>query len=135
MVAMNYKKPFYEWECFIHGMYKAYSEINNYNVHFDNAIKLMSDQDLFYQVGIEVLDNWVISCNNFLTNKNINRIAFIGQVCCCKHFGVPEIIVKDAWKTIDIETQKKANYTAYKILKTYERRNKELHSKMEEIWV
>ena len=135
MVAMKYRTPYYEWECFKNGMYKTSSEISNYNIHFNNSIKLLSNQNLFFETGMKVLSEWTISCNNFLSNKNINKIAFIGQVCCCYKFGCPEIIVKDAWKTIDKTIQKEANETAYKILRNYEGRNRKLHSKMEEIWI
>lgn len=135
MVVTKYRTPFYEWECFKSGMYKTYSETDNYDYYFNNSIELLSNQELFFEVGICVLNEWNISCNNFLSNKNINKIAFIGQACCCFKFGCPEIIVKDAWKTIDKNTQKEANKTAYKILKTYERRNRKLYSKMEEIWI
>jgi len=135
MEAMNYKTPYYEWECFKNGMYKTYSEINDYDIQFKNSILLLSNQDLFYKIGLKVLKDWPISCDNFLTNKNINKIAFIGQVCCCYKFGCSEIVVKDAWKTLDSITQYHANKTALEILNLYERSNRRIQSKMEEIWV
>lgn len=135
MATTQSKSPYYLWESFQNGMYKTYSEIDNYDLHFNNSILLLSNQEMFYETGIRLLNEWPISCDNFLNNSNINKIAFIGQACCCLKFGCPEIIVKEAWKIIDSETRNEANKTASIILKTYERSRKKLHSEMEEIWI
>jgi len=135
MVITQIKSPYFAWECFQNGMFKTLSEIDNYSFLFNKSIELLSNQELFYKTGILVIKNWEVSCDNFLTNKNINKIAFIGQVCCCYAFGVPEIVTKDAWKVLDTEIQTQANNTALKILKTYEAKRKKIHCQMEEIWI
>ena len=133
MATNQSKSPYFAWECFENGMFKTLSEIENYTFLFNKSIELLSNQELFYQTGILVVNNWEVSCANFLTNNSINKIAFIGQVCCCYAFKVPEIVTKDAWKVLDIEIQRSANKTALKILKTYEAKYRKIHSQMEEI--
>ena len=129
------KLPYYYWETYKNGMYKTYSEINNYNELFIKSKELLSNQKLFFDTGLELISKWNISCSNFLNNSHINKIAFICQSCCCFKYKVPEIVTKDAWKTLDIITQNNANNTAKLIIKEYEARHKKLYSKMEELWI
>jgi hypothetical protein len=94
----------------------------------DLAIKLLSNEQDFYNAGLRLLDEWKISCEENLTNKNQNRVAYIGQACCCLIHGVPELITKQAWKQIPIDIQIKANKVAEKIIKIYESQNRKIHS-------
>jgi hypothetical protein len=93
----------------------------------DKAIKLLSDEKEFYNAGLRLLSEWKISCDENLSNTSQNRIAFIGQACCCLIYKVPEIITKSAWKRIDLQTQLKANAIAQKIINIYERQNNKIH--------
>lgn len=129
------KKTFYYWETYKNGMYKTYSEIENYDYLFNCAKNVLTNQSIFYEFGISLITNWHIVCNVFLNNSHINKTAFIGQASCCYAYKVPEIITKDVWKILDIETQNKANKTAIIIIKEYEARYRKLYSKMEEIWI
>jgi hypothetical protein len=136
MEVMKHKKhPFNVWETYLDGMYKTYSEIENYEFHYDNSLYLLSNQDLFFKKGIEMIENYVLSCETFLQNNNINKIAFIGQATCCFAFKSPEIVVKDVWKILDIEIQEQTNETAKKILLNYEERNRKIQKKMGELWI
>jgi hypothetical protein len=135
VVATPNKQPYFEWECFKNGMYKNYSEIDNYNQLYNYSKELLSNQSLFLDNGILMVNEWIVSCNTFLNNHHINKIAFIGQATCCYKYKVPEIITKDVWKCLDFKIQNEANLTAKKILNYYETKYKRLHKKMEEIWV
>ena len=72
------------WECFNSGMYKTNREItlNKWNELELLAIKLLTNEDDFYNSGIKLLNEWKISCEENLTNLNQNRVAYIGQACC-----------------------------------------------------
>ncbi len=93
----------------------------------DKSIKLLSDENEFYNAGLKLLSEWKISCDENLSNTSQNRIAFIGQACCSLIYKVPEIITKSAWKRIDLQTQLKANAIAQKIINIYESQNNKIH--------
>ena len=129
------KSPYYKWETYKNGMYKTYSEIDNYSELFIKSKSLLSDQALFFDTGMQLICTWNISCSNFLNNSHINKIAFIGQASCCYKYQVPEIVTKDVWKTLDMITQNNAKNTAKLIIKEYEKRHKRIYSKMAELWI
>lgn len=75
------------WECTSAGMYDpvvACDEAKNkqlYREFLSCSIK--------FQRGIDrVFKEWPISCENFLTNQSINRIAWIGQSAACIELGL-----------------------------------------------
>lgn len=125
------RTPYYQWENFKNGMYKTLSEIDNYPDLYEKAKEVLSNQQLFYKIGIDMINDWNVSCDNFLTNRHINRLAFVGQACCCYKYKVPEIITKYVWTDLDFNTKNSANETAKKIVKEYEAKHRRLHSKME----
>ena len=129
------RSKYFLWETYLNGMYKTLSEIDNYDLYFNNAIKMLTDQKMFYETGIDLINNWTISCDNFLTNNHVNRIAFIGQASCCYKFSCPEIVTKSAWRTMDFISKDLANKTAQLIIKNYEKKRKQVYSKMDEIWL
>ena len=136
MAATKYNKyPFNVWETYLDGMYKTYSEIEDYKFYYDNSLFLLSNQELFLKYGVEMTEKYIFACETFLNNPHINRIAFIGQATCCFKFKSPEIVTKDVWKVLDNEIQEAANRTAKKILLNYAKNNRSLHQKMEELWV
>src|SRR5689334_21548419 len=88
------------WEDWQHGLY-------NKTVDYDEAereiraklcMKLLSNQNGFYEVPKKVLKDWVISSAVNLSNVNRNRQAWVGQASCCYELGVPEFITKWAWR-------------------------------------
>lgn len=134
MVVMKYKSyPFYEWETYINGMYNSIDP-KNYNSMKECARKILTS-DIFLIDGSKMIIEYKKSCSTFLNNKNINKLAFIGQATCCYCYGVPEIITKEVWKELSNEQKNKANNIAKIILLKYEKENKRLYSKMEELWI
>lgn len=68
---------------------------------FDGKVELSQDeckleyarflQDIprFEAALIRVLKEWPISCEHFLSNRNFNRIAWLGQASMCIDTGIP----------------------------------------------
>ena len=83
------------------------------------CIDLLSNQELFFDIGFQILESWPISSDVNLSNTNRNRQAWLGQASCCFHLGTPEYITKYAWRMMDLDTQKEANKTADKIIKIW----------------
>lgn len=112
--------PYYNWECFKNGMYSDSGNI-------EDAIRVLSDDDLFDFVLNEVIIKWSVSAENHLTNKFINRHAWCGQVACSYSYKVGEVITRKAWSKLKDIERYKANKIATKHIKNYERTYRKLH--------
>lgn len=78
------------WECFKAGFYDQSPPNGMTDDQCREAYrKHLADPNTF-QSGIDrVFAEWVISCEHFLTNVHINRIAWLGQASMCILTGVP----------------------------------------------
>lgn len=117
-----------EWEDFKNGMYD--SDCGNYNELLNDAILLLSNSNLFYETALKVIEQWIVSTKENLTNLNSNRRAWIGQASCCMAYGVPESITRDAWAILTDVQRYNANKVADKIISIYENKNRKIHSRM-----
>lgn len=108
--------PWDKWECFASGFYntdppdgltreeakEAYATFLRDTQRFDNAIK-------------RVMVEWPISCEQFLSNEHINRVAWIGQSAMFIETGVPCIFC-GGFRLLSNHDQTVANVTALKAL-------------------
>lgn len=51
--------------------------------------ELLTDIPEFEHVLEEVITEWKYSCEHYLTNSAMNRIAWLGQAALCKKYGIP----------------------------------------------
>jgi hypothetical protein len=119
---------YWSWEDYKNGMYSQ-NDLNESDV-VKNCIKLLTDLDLFYKNSILVIENWIISTEENLTNKSNNRRAWIGQSACCYYCKANEKQTKLAWKTITDKQKTDANLLADKIIKIYETKNRKIYSQL-----
>jgi len=81
---------FDEWECYNAGFYETKPPSG---LTADNCRAMYRDffADLnSFRVGLEiVIGEWENSCEHYLTNKAMNRIAWLGQAAMCAATGVP----------------------------------------------
>jgi hypothetical protein len=49
----------------------------------------LADKDRFEAALYGVITNWVNSCEHYLTNNAMNRIAWLGQASVCYESGIP----------------------------------------------
>jgi hypothetical protein len=119
--------PYTEWEDYQNGLYDSRS-INQKIVN--KNFELLSNQDTFYQTALKVVEIWVKCSNHNLSNRFINRRAWLGQASCCYKNKSNDLEVREAWKNIDFKTKNYANATASKIIKIYESKNKNLYQEL-----
>lgn len=119
---------FTDWEDYQNGMYSG--SIDNVDYLLPKAVDLLSDDNLFFEKALEMILNWKVCTDYNLSNTGLNRRAWIGQATCCYVYKVPEIITRLAWSELSEQTQIKANFAANRIIKIYEKRNKEVHKNM-----
>jgi hypothetical protein len=108
--------PWQRWECFRAGLYgtsppapmspeaalRAYAEF-------------LSDTDRFKAALAKVLSEWTFSCEHFLSNDGINRVAWLGQASMCIDTGVPSAF-RAGFKLLDEREREIANATAFQYL-------------------
>tara|TARA_R110001632_G_scaffold1171_2_gene4714 strand:- start:10374 stop:10781 length:408 start_codon:yes stop_codon:yes gene_type:complete len=117
------------WEDYINGMYDS---PNNIEQELKLAYKIFNDFSLFEFLCKEVINNWKISCIENLTNKSMNRIAWLGQSALNINHFIKERTTKKIWKTLDSEVKNKLNKIAYKTILNYEKRSKGVLTEMGE---
>ena len=104
-----------KWECHKAGFYKSTKDGWSHEQSEIEFKRILSDQDLFSEILNKLIIDWKFSCDHYLTNTSMNRIAWLGQAAVCYHSGVPSRY-SSAWFDIDSETRDKANATALKYL-------------------
>jgi hypothetical protein len=104
-----------KWECHKAGFYQSTKEGWSHDECRFEFKRILSDQDLFSEILNSLIIDWKFSCEHYLTNKAMNRIAWLGQAAVCYSSGVPSRY-SDAWFDIPENTKKEANKTALKYL-------------------
>ena len=100
-----------KWECHKAGFYSPTKENWSHQECEDEFKRILSDQNLFGQILSKVIVEWKNSCEHYLTNTSMNRIAWLGQAAVCYHSGVPSRY-SGAWMDLDKKTREKADNTA-----------------------
>ena len=77
--------------------------------------KFLSNDDEFKKGLQGVLDNWINSCEHYLTNKAMNRIAWLGQAAMCYATGIPSKFCS-GFNLLNNTEQERANQIALEYL-------------------
>lgn len=84
------------WEDYINGMWsklKPEDEI----IILPEIVSFTGNHILYGKSMIRAVNEWPITCNQNLSNPDINQRAFIGHCGCCIEKGYPEYMVRRAW--------------------------------------
>jgi hypothetical protein len=111
--------PYYEWEDYQSGMYDELKEGRDQRVHM--AVFLLSNCMNLYQFMKEVTKRWKVATEVTFTNNQFNRRAWLGQAACHLFAGVKEDETRSAWGFLSPEQRIKANATADKVIKEWEK--------------
>lgn len=78
-----------EWECYPAGFYdpKPPEGMSPEQARREYAA-FLRDSDRFRGALQQVLSEWVNSCEHYLSNERMNRIAWLGQAAMCRATGV-----------------------------------------------
>lgn len=104
-----------KWECHKAGFYRQ-------NVDGMTAEEcriayrdFLADQDRFREAATAVINEWERSCEHYLTNFAMNRIAWIGQAAMCYATGVPSKFCS-GFNLLTDEQKEQANEVALDVL-------------------
>lgn len=79
-----------KWECYPAGFYENHPPKGLDDDDCERIYKeLLSNIDAFDQALSGVIQNWTNSCEHYLTNERMNRIAWLGQAALCFQHGIP----------------------------------------------
>lgn len=111
-----------KWECHKAGFYKNTKEGWTHEECEKEYIRILSNADLFSEILSKVTIEWKHSCEHYLTNIAMNRIAWLGQAAVCYKSGVPSRY-SYAWSELTDQEQQNANDVALFHLNSWLERN------------
>ncbi len=80
-----------KWECYPAGFYDNYPRDRTLSDDDCRAqyASFLEDSARFQRALGGVLDDWPQSCEHYLSNDRMNRIAWLGQAAMCYATGIP----------------------------------------------
>jgi hypothetical protein len=122
---------FEHWECHKAGFYASKKDGMTAEQCEQSYADFLSNDELFRK-GLEgVIKDWKNSCEHYLTNKAMNRIAWLGQAAMCYSTGVPSKFCSGFNRLLPLE-QQIANETALEYLNKWMILNNRSEVTMEE---
>lgn len=106
---------FEKWECNKAGFYATNKEGKTKQECEQDYYDILSDESKFSDTLEKIIHEWKYSCEHYLTNKAMNRIAWLGQAAVCYLTGTPSKF-STGWVSLSEEQQNKANDIALKYL-------------------
>lgn len=106
---------FDKWECAKAGFYASTKDGMTKEDCEQRYHDLLTDVQEFGAVARSMLSEWPHSAEHYLTNKSMNRLAWIGQASVCFKYGVPSKF-SSGWSLLTEEQQAAANAEALKVL-------------------
>lgn len=104
-----------KWECVKYNLYGTTKEgMTAEQCEFAFA-EFLSDSNRFRNALEKVISEWKNSCEHYLTNKAMNRIAWLGQACVAYEMGIPSKFCS-GWRLMTDEQQQAANILALEYL-------------------
>lgn len=104
-----------KWECFKAGFYATKKDGLTKQECENKFADFFRNDGLFEDTLKKVLSEWVYSCEHYLTNKSMNRIAWLGQAAVCYATGIPSVFC-GGWSQLLESEQTAANQIALKYL-------------------
>lgn len=102
---------FEKWECHKAGFYGNKKEGMTGDQCEQEYANYLSNEERFREGLNGVINEWVNSCEHYLTNKAMNRIAWLGQAAMCYSTKIPSKFC-GGFNLLSPEQQDKANLIA-----------------------
>jgi hypothetical protein len=105
------------WECWKQGLYRNGRKDES---KVKQSLIILNSIENCGQSFQRVILDWHYSSQVHLSNKSINRQAWIGQASCCLNHGSNEDETKIAWNQLSTEEQNRANQIADYYIRKFE---------------
>lgn len=121
-----------KWECYPAGFYESRPTDKRSKDQCEKEyMDLLSDPLQFSHALLRVINEWVKSCEHYLSNDKMNRIAWLGQASLCISKGIPSTF-RGGFNLLTQAQQNKANKLALEALNIWLKRRGELPVTMAE---
>lgn len=107
-----------KWECHKAGFYATTMDGMKKDECERAYAEFLSDTDRFSAALKHIISEWKNSCEHYLTNASMNRIAWLGQAAMCYATGVPSKFC-GGFNLLSEKQQNKADNTALIYLNKY----------------
>lgn len=111
-----------KWECHKAGFYASKKEGMTAEECKQAYADFLGDDLLFRQYLLIVITEWKYSCEHYLTNKSMNRIAWLGQASVCAYSGIPSVFCS-GFNLLSELDKERANQTALEYLNMWLSKN------------
>lgn len=103
--------PYWTWEEWKAGMWRKLSASEERNM-LPLAVEFTGNPDLYGSFMVRVTNEWPVSCEHNLTDRSLNKQAWIGHAACALAHSLPEYLVRSAWGRLTDDQRNKANLKA-----------------------
>lgn len=107
------------WECWRNGFWDSASGADK-KQKIDKVVSLFSNPTETEVYMNRVIEDWKYSCEQNLSNDNMNKVAWLGQAACCILDKIPSSVTMEAWSLVPDEFKTIANSIAETIIKKWE---------------
>lgn len=115
-VASRVFHQWQDWECFPAGFYSDKPPAGMTVPECEEAYRaFLADISIFEAALIRVTTEWKFSCEHYLTNEKMNRIAWLGQASMCISTGIPSRFC-GGYNLLDDAQKEKADRKAFEYL-------------------
>ena len=90
----------------------------------------LKDTERFHYALERVVSQWPVSCEQFLSNESMNRIAWLGQSSMCIETGIPSAF-RSGFFLLSQNERRVANHTADKYLRAWLELNNPEHASVQ----
>jgi hypothetical protein len=114
-----------KWECYPAGFYNSQAPKG---LSSDQCLEMyrgfLSDIPRFNAAMFRVVNEWKNSCEHYLSNECMNRIAWLGQSAMCIETGIPAQF-RGGYNLLTEEQKKQADDAALAVLNLWMKNNGE----------
>lgn len=108
-----------KWECYPAGFYETDPpEGMTAREAMEKYAAFLRDTPAFEAALARVISEWKNSCEHYLSNVNMNRIAWLGQASACIALGLPHTF-RSGFHMLTPQEQRTANETALRALNVW----------------
>lgn len=105
-----------KWECYPAGFYENKAPNGMTDEQAEETYReLLSDCAEFGRILSLIIVEWENSCEHYLTNPNMNRIAWLGQAALAYKHRIPSRY-RGGYNLLTEDQQKEADQTAFEYL-------------------
>lgn len=122
--------PYWEWEDWKAGMWRSIGGLER-KIMLAKAITFTGNASLYGSYMDKVITVWPVACEHNLTERSMNRLAWVGHAAACLAIQCPEDVTREAWGHLSdqqrIDADRMAELAVKKWESIYEREDSQLH--------